>query len=558
MNQLLNTMVIALAALLMSAGLQAQTVTEPPKDSVLFTDHFDGKTPPDLSAKPWRVIAVDDTQVQCITTEMADTQPHCLELSDDSPKGRPDLHGFFSRITQSGQCTARMRVDSTKQAPLSLQLRNSKGQLLISVMFQPTGKIGYNVGSNDILSDTPWTPGKWQALQLNWDAHRKVQIKLDDKVVAENLLMSEQDFPQRLVLSAGYSSGVGRKGYVDSIDVIDTTGLARTSEIKSTNNGVWIAHGFIKHQPYLNHLPTFLAQAHHQYHINQIYVNIGRVDERGILPQNTGDRAKLGEFLQIVHDYEMQNKMRFHIEAWLNGDTKNTDMAQRDVRQQIVNECARLLNPATSDSYVTSTSRRFDGVQIDLEPSGHDVERFENLMILMQDIRQSIDSSPYPGQTLSIAAHKYGDQNFYQWPLSFFYRMSQVADTICVMTYNSGLQSGPEYQQWMTHQVNSVLAAVTGSHWNFDAEHPRTARKTQVYFGMPAYPRSTYHLPEVENVRYAAMGIRGALSQLVDHPDELAHFSGASLYLHTLGDGTGGYANSTDWFDFARFWLGTR
>lgn len=557
LSRMSGSIATSLFVLMVAITAPAQAQIE---NALIFSDHFDSPDAIELKTRGWNVFTPDQTVVEHVESEHADTLPRCIKLVDNNPTQRPELFAVFSRKVQQGTLSVRLRIDKLSHAPLGVQLRNDKGKLLGAVILQPNGKVSYNIGSADVMTESAWRPMQWMSLHLHWSAERQLTIKLDDQTVSEGLLLNDQDVPMQVKLTAGYGSADGREGLFDNLDVIDTTLTCMLPLPEYQGNGAWLAFAYIKKQDYLDLLPAFLEMAHHQYRVDNLYVNIGLVDEAGHLPTHPQTRALLLPFLQTIQDYETRTGKKFHVEAWINGLTTRTDLAQQQVRQQIISECQRMLDPTVDNSYVKDATRLFDGIHLDIEPTGLDPVRFSHMLTLVSDLRQVIKSSDHSQQQISIAADKLGHVNNYQWPEQFFYDMGQIADTLCVMTYNSGSKTPEEYQLWIKQQTTSVLTSVSGAHWKFDDQHPRPTRTAKVLMGIPAYKESQWHTVSAENVTNAMLGIRQAIAELsVSQPEELRNLTGTALYLHATGHGEDGYAdNNTDWFNFCRFWSGTK
>lgn len=120
----------------------------------------------------------------------------------------------------------------------------------------------------------------------------------------------------------------------------------------------------------------FVYKADRLHKVRALFPNGGLLGSTGWL-----DHAPFAAkaFLDNVNSYEQLNGMRFTLMPYLNGyspqDTAHAanqrlDLENPAVRAHIVTECGRYVSADVPGSYVAGSTRAFDGIILDLEPSG--------------------------------------------------------------------------------------------------------------------------------------------------------------------------------------------
>jgi hypothetical protein len=312
----------------------------------------------------------------------------------------------------------------------------------------------------------------------------------------------------------------------------------------------------------------FVYKADKLYKVRALFPNGGLLVSTGWL-----DHAPFAvkAFLDNVSSYEQLNGMSFTLIPYLNGyspqDTAHAanlrlDLENRAVRAHIVTECGRYVSADVPGSYVAGSTRAFDGIVLDLEPSG-DPAFIASLKILLGEIRASFDGMGLRNKKIGFAAPQYTDRApkpDWGWNASDYYYMAKYLDYIIAMTYDSGLQDESKYRPWISDQTTHILQAVSGAAWNFDIFHPRPTNGVRVLVGLPGfYTVTKAHNPDVENVVHGAAGMRDGLSLLALLKDRvsLGHFQGATMFAHDGGAADSIFARyDKDWAWWRKYWLG--
>jgi glycosyl hydrolase family 18 (putative chitinase) len=321
-----------------------------------------------------------------------------------------------------------------------------------------------------------------------------------------------------------------------------------------TENATFLGHGYVKSQSSVDRVPDLASKMQTTYMVNYWFTNVGRVDGSGAIVQPETELASVVPYLNAVNDYETANSASFRVLAWLNnGDSSTLDLTDTAVRSTIVNECTKLVSTTVDGSYIAGANRSFDGIMIDIEPSGHNDAYFNALKALMDEIKAAIGADKLVG----VTPPKYGTNgSVWFWSPTYYYYMARHVDILCAMTYDNRSSSGAEYQSWLTSQATEILQAVSGEYWT-DGSHPAPTNGVMVFIGLPAFPTNANHNPSNENIQYGAQGLDAAITSLINASDAAqGSFKGAAVFLHGDGSGTDGYASwDTDWWWFGRYWL---
>ncbi|HBG26673.1 MAG: hypothetical protein A2Y10_18445 [Planctomycetes bacterium GWF2_41_51] len=324
-----------------------------------------------------------------------------------------------------------------------------------------------------------------------------------------------------------------------------------------TQNGVFLSHNYVKYQSYVNLVPTLGYNMNVNYRCKYLFVNAGMLNSNGVITNAATELAKVKDFLNAVKTYENSSGFQFIVIGWISGDKNNLAISNSAIRSAIVSECKKFVSATVPGSYVSGANRVFDGISMDIEPSGNDDTYYNHYKTLMDDIRASFNASGLSSKLTSVCAHKYGTGSIYHWSPVYYYYMARRVNFIAAMTYNSNSSSAAAYQTWIGDQTYYILRAVSGKYWD-DEAHPVPTNGVKILIGFPAYPASASHNPAYENARYAALGTLEGLDDLeadASDPSE-NYFKAGFLYLHTDGTGGDNYANySTDWWWWGRYWL---
>jgi hypothetical protein len=275
-------------------------------------------------------------------------------------------------------------------------------------------------------------------------------------------------------------------------------------------------------------------------------------------------------FLNHVAAYETAHGQSFTLLAVLNGDATKLDLGDPTVQANIVADCGQFLSATVPGSYVAGAARTFDGCALDIEPAGDPVV-YANLKAIVIALRASAPFSG-GGKRIGIAApslHNPKPASGWLWNSSDYYYMGEYVDYILAMTYDTRLTSTTSYQTWIAAQTDSILQAVSGARWNYDANHPQEASGVHVLLGIPGYSTTTVnHDPRVENVRSAAQGIFAGVNAL-QAADAISptYLLGAFMFQHDGGLSTFTTSTGTviaspfalytaDWVWWRQYWLG--
>lgn len=177
--------------------------------------------------------------------------------------------------------------------------------------------------------------------------------------------------------------------------------------------------------------------------IKYLFVDIGdtSTDGRIMTP-----REDIIQFVRLIESYEKQHGYDFMILPYSEINTYLYRLDRR-FRENFIKDYRELM------------SLGFDGIYVDIEPvrRGREQDYLEFLREVSIVCFKGTVLGVYAG---SLSDSEAGDErdNEWQWPLSFYQRVAEVADLICVPGYDFNLRSKVAYQASIRKQVESLCA----------------------------------------------------------------------------------------------------
>ena len=218
------------------------------------------------------------------------------------------------------------------------------------------------------------------------------------------------------------------------------------------------------------------------------------------------------------------------------------------------------VNYAYDAGGATTTTRAFDGVLFDIEPTGLATgttgsATFEGIKQTIIATRAAIaavhdnDAAPYK---IGFTPPKYKEEaNPSYWTTSQYYYMGKYLDFIVPMLYDTAYTDAGQYNEWLgatdsgdaqSNQVALIIDSVSG--YKTGAAEP--TRLPQVYFGMSA-TQSFYHASSthpiihdalIENTQASSDAIMAAIQRRVagDSTNRFTKYlGGAAVYVQNTG-----------------------
>jgi len=212
-------------------GMSAQvtcagvSVTPVPTEKLLLSDNFDTNNVAGTAPANWTISAPEGTTVRVVDASV--TEPfsprYCVELVDNSPKGRAEMYRVFPP-SASGRASAVFKLKSIATAHSVLQLRTAKGAHLCSVIFSSGGLMRYEGRGGGVNTTTAWKPGEWQKVQIEWFADFTFNASLEDTPFAQRVHFVADGTPSKIHVVVGYSTAINKIGYVDDVEVVGSEG----------------------------------------------------------------------------------------------------------------------------------------------------------------------------------------------------------------------------------------------------------------------------------------------------------------------------------------------
>jgi len=207
--------------------------------------------------------------------------------------------------------------------------------------------------------------------------------------------------------------------------------------------------------------------------------------------------------------------------AWLGARVDRIDLDRADFREGLLETIENL------------RAAGFAGVHFDFEPlrDGH-----PGYVAVLETVRRAFGPDFPISQATPRAGPfgvSFGPLRGSFWSESFYRETMARSDQTVVMAYDSGLGFTKGYVGFVRHQTEQLAgwACATPGH--------------ELLVGVPSYEDvPIYSDPQVENLRTAALGVRGALEQMEPLPP---CFAGVAVYAYWVTD-------DAEWRDFARYW----
>lgn len=192
---------------------------------ILVSDSFDTGNTVGAAPAGWKVSAPAGTTVRVVDASVMGpaSAPDCVELTDNSPTGRPEMYREFSS-SEAGRATASFKLNSTATAHAALQLRSAKGAHLCSVVFADNGMMRYEGAGGNLISTTPWTAGQWQTVQIEWFSDFTFNASLGDAALARRVHFVTNGIPSKVYITVGYGTITNRIAYIDDVTVVGPEG----------------------------------------------------------------------------------------------------------------------------------------------------------------------------------------------------------------------------------------------------------------------------------------------------------------------------------------------
>lgn len=554
-----------MAGLAPATGLAAAAPADAEHGATILSDRFDVDQQAGQAPAGWEVSSPEGTTVVVVGKEAApDTAPQCVHMVDGSPTARPQMFRRFAAPAAAGVATVRMRVPRHEAGPVSVQLRTADSKLLAAVLMMDSARMGYTTGADTVKTSVIWPSNKWVTVRIDWSASGEFSAYLDNEPIVTRQAMALKEPPGQLLLCVGFGQSQQAEGYFDNVEVAAPAAEeARSAAVDRLEHGVWLAHPYCIKPDYARRTAEVVTRLIRECNVRHIYLNIGLVNNEGVLPYATQGYAGMSQLLDGVAAAEAATGKRVQLLAWINAQTDQTRLSQEQVQKNIVEECLRFVSAQTPGSYVSGQTRIFDGIHMDLEPSGLESGCFPQILELVRRLRSRLDAdeTASSGKSISMASHALGQRGKWQWPAAYYSDMARLVDEITVMMYDGGARDGLAYQKWLIEQTPQILSAVRG-----DAEAggsgARAERTARVMIGLGAYTtkRNANHIPEAESVLNGSIALRRVLTQLgQNRPDLLPLLGGAAVFAQADEAGKDGYAcTATDWYDFQRFLLGKK
>jgi len=289
-------------------------------------------------------------------------------------------------------------------------------------------------------------------------------------------------------------------------------------------NGIWLQHGWLGDDEWFERNKKVklifyfrnasnirqLAEQLNIHHITDVFPHLCPTSPDGYIPPVDENQTEL--FLREFKG--------FRVMPWVGGVSGvQAFPAKPEWRENFTRSIQDLLRRYP----------QFAGIHINIEPcrSGN-----KEYLAVLQEVRKALPE----GKILSVAAyppptlwHPFAEVH---WDKDYYQQVAQYSDQIAVMMYDTAMRFKKVYQYIMASWTQDVLE------W---------ASPSSVLLGVPTYKDEGvgYHVPEVENLSNALLGIHAGLSS---YPVLPRNYQGIALYCEWEMD-------ETEWQFWEKYFL---
>jgi hypothetical protein len=270
-------------------------------------------------------------------------------------------------------------------------------------------------------------------------------------------------------------------------------------------NGIWISHGWFAEDKWFsrsagsNQLERYREPRHIQelasllrnHHVTDVFPHLCPAEMNGRLPDVSSNQVET--FLD--------NFSGFRVMPWIGGPN-GSSVLLRDAKWRS--------GFARSILELLTAHPRLAGIHLNVEPLP---DGDTNFLVLLDELRTALPK----GKLISVAAYppptRWQPAEDVHWSENFFRQVARRSDQLAVMMYDTAVRVPKLYQRLMAGWTEEVL---------------RWSEGTPVLLGVPTYDDTgvEYHIPRVENLVNALLGIHRGLSG-----HELpANYQGVAIY----------------------------
>lgn len=169
--------------------------------------------------------------------------------------------------------------------------------------------------------------------------------------------------------------------------------------------------------------------------IRYLFVDVGHINWNGEL---TTTEKELKDFLDFIGDYEKENNFDFILIPY----------------NEIILEdyyFSESFQDNVMDNYIYLNGIGFDGAHVDLEAIPF--EQRNDYLSFLDDIRKVINK----GSLLTVYAGTLDDDpSVWEWDSEFYEKVSQKVDLVLIQSYDFGLESKEEYQNYLSDEISKI------------------------------------------------------------------------------------------------------
>jgi hypothetical protein len=270
------------------------------------------------------------------------------------------------------------------------------------------------------------------------------------------------------------------------------------------NNGIWIQHGWLGDDLWFRRYDKDMMQFRNDqkikdladllvnHGIKYVFPHVCPCDPTGTI--SPIDHAQTERFLNHFQS--------FHVIPWIGGVLGRH--CSPELPQWRINFISSIIE-------LLQAHPRLAGVQLNIEPMPTGNTDF---LTLLEELRQAMPA----GKIISVAAyppptylHPFPEIH---WDEQYYRQVAHRVDQLVPMMYDTAISLQKLYRHLMAQWTNKVLM------WSENAH---------ILLGVPVYDDAGvgYHIPEVENLKNALLGIHAGLSKYKTLPNK---YAGIAIY----------------------------
>lgn len=173
-----------------------------------------------------------------------------------------------------------------------------------------------------------------------------------------------------------------------------------------------------------------------EHNIKYLFVDIGGTTKDGKIGTPEGE---INGFLQLIRDYEQEEKYEFVILAYSEIKASEYDLTSKKFKENYAREYTKLAN------------KGFDGMLVDIE--GIPENERKDYLTILDKIRKELPKK----SIISVYAGAIKEKpNEWEWSEEFYKEVGRRVDMISASGYDTDIKNGEEYKKYLKEQIREI------------------------------------------------------------------------------------------------------